>query len=135
MQPVAVSPEAERGYYVIWNAETWARMRVSSVAFVLYPYADPIAARAHPLLRGSRDLPRTPSRTSFLGAKMWAYWCSRNVLAVLSATHDGRCTTTTLFPALYLLMLSDQCQMMALLQGILSGQLDIFSKAGTRADG
>lgn len=32
MQPVAVSPEAERGYYVIWNAETWARMRVSSVA-------------------------------------------------------------------------------------------------------
>ncbi|KAL2273206.1 hypothetical protein FJTKL_04877 [Diaporthe vaccinii] len=27
MQPVAVSPEAERGYYVIWNAETWARMR------------------------------------------------------------------------------------------------------------
>lgn len=32
MQPVAVSPEAERGYYVIWNAETWARMRVSSSA-------------------------------------------------------------------------------------------------------
>lgn len=29
MQPVAVSPEAERGYYVIWNAENWARMRVS----------------------------------------------------------------------------------------------------------
>ncbi|KAK2613623.1 hypothetical protein N8I77_000525 [Diaporthe amygdali] len=27
MQPVAVNPEAERGYYVIWNAETWARMR------------------------------------------------------------------------------------------------------------
>lgn len=72
MQPVAVSPEAERGYYVIFNAETWARMRVSSVAQVVYSCADPIAARAHALLRGSRDLPRTPSRASFLGAKMWA---------------------------------------------------------------
>lgn len=41
MQPVAVSPEAERGYYVIWNAETWARMRVSSVAHVLRSCADP----------------------------------------------------------------------------------------------
>ncbi|KAI3397768.1 hypothetical protein diail_10421 [Diaporthe ilicicola] len=27
MQPVAVNPEAERGYYVIWNTDTWARMR------------------------------------------------------------------------------------------------------------
>lgn len=93
MQPVAVSPEAERGYYVIWNAETWARMRVSCTALVLCSCTDPIVARAHALLRGSRDLPRTPSGASFLGAKMWALRCSRIVFEVLSAKHDGRCAT------------------------------------------
>lgn len=106
MQPVAVNPEAERGYYVIWNAETWARMRVSAVAHMFCSFADAFAARAHPLLRGSRDLPRTPSRASFLGAKMRASGVfglsSRPVVRVMM--DDGR-----LFLPLYLLMLSDLC--------------------------
>lgn len=53
MQPVAVSPEAERGYYVLWNAETWARVRVSYPAYALCSLTDSIAARTYPLLRGS----------------------------------------------------------------------------------
>lgn len=29
MQPLSISPEAERGYYVIWNTKEWVRERVS----------------------------------------------------------------------------------------------------------
>lgn len=30
MQPFSISPDTERGYYVIWNTVTWTRERVSS---------------------------------------------------------------------------------------------------------
>lgn len=60
MQPVAVSPEAERGYYVIWNAETWARMRVSSVAHVLCSCADPHRSKSsRSITRISRPSPNS----------------------------------------------------------------------------
>lgn len=31
MQPLSISPEAERGYYVIWNVKEWVRERVSVI--------------------------------------------------------------------------------------------------------
>lgn len=35
MQPVLIAPETERGYYVVWNANTWERQRVSFVRLFL----------------------------------------------------------------------------------------------------
>lgn len=35
MQPLSISPEAERGYYVIWNTKEWVRERVSLTRYTL----------------------------------------------------------------------------------------------------